>query len=230
MGRPPLNRPKPSSPQEEKLRWVKAAIPDWWKWPRELRRAYVLLESHGASREGMESIARSLSLDFKFLEELIKKTPSFAEAVDYYLINERYPDAKKNHPLRLSELLWLFNNESAVLYLVAFEQEVSKGKIGANHAAKMISEAGFAGQVETVSSDDSASPEAPTFSGLTTFDDMDLDEPPPEPEPPTPEEQIKARRKEVHDINYGKKTVEDMLAEEEDLMAEMAELDAPSHI
>jgi hypothetical protein len=227
MGRRPLNRPKPSSPQDEKLRWVKAAIPAWWEWPRELRRAYVLLESHGASEAGLESIARSLSLDFKFIKDLIVKTPSFAEAVDYYVTNGQYPNAKMNEPLRLSELLWLFNNESAVLYLVAFEQDVSKGKIGANHAAKMISEAGFAGQVETVSSDDTANPAAAPISGLTTFEDMELEDEPPDPEPVDEvAEQIKKRRRDVSDFRYGKDFEFDAIEDEAERKAEMAEMDA----
>lgn len=230
MGRPRLDRPKPSSSQEVKLRWVKAAVPEWWTWPRELRRAYVLLESHGASEAGIESIARSLSLDFKFIKELIVKTPSFAEAVDYYLLKGQYPDAKTNHPLRLSELLWLFNNESAVLYLVAFEQEVSKGKIGASHAAKMIQEAGFAGQVETVSSDGSSEPDEEKSSGLTTFEDMDLEEAP-DPEPDPVDEiaaQIKKRRRDTSDFGYGKEFEFDEEEDAEALKAEMAELDAAS--
>ena len=160
------------------MRWI---LPAWFEWPRELRRVYMLLDSHGASPASLESICNTLGYSQSFLNKMIHKVPSFQAAFDEFALRQEYPvknmsahrKISDRKQLKRKDLAWLFNNESALVYLVALEQDISNKKISHQHAARMIAGAGFADQVNTL--DEDAPPEDddnPTDSGLPRFDKL----------------------------------------------------------
>ena len=160
---------------------MRRALPGWFEWPRELRRVYMLLDSHGATDVGLDSICKTLGYERAWLNKVIKKVPSFQAAFDEYAKEQQYPIIRtqsgkgliRNRArLKLKELAWLFNNESALIYLVALEQETSRDKLPLQHAARMVAGAGFIEQVSAVGEPEPTDDDEPAESALVSFEDM----------------------------------------------------------
>jgi hypothetical protein len=71
---------------------VLMALPDWAKWPRILRRVYLLLPSHGTGKGGMVSMAHTLQASVTNLQELIDDCPTFKKAYTDYEATGDYPE------------------------------------------------------------------------------------------------------------------------------------------
>jgi len=172
-----LNKPGKDTSYEDAIHYMRNAIPQWFEWPRELRRVYMLLDSHGASAASMESICNTLGYKLTWLEKIVKKVPSFQEFFDKFAEERLYPVVRSHSGVKeritLKDLAWLFNQESALVYLVALEQDISNKKMSYQHAARMVAGAGFAEQVEAYTDDEpSGEDNSYTDSGLPRFGEL----------------------------------------------------------
>jgi hypothetical protein len=104
---------------------VLRTLPDWRVWPRLLRRVYLLLPSHGVGDAGLESMCGSLGVSLEKLQETIKATPSFKQALEAYEKDRAYPkyprkDARDGSRISHAMILKLYTRESSTaLYLQA---------------------------------------------------------------------------------------------------------------
>ena len=108
---------------------VYRTLPDWQKWPRLLRRVYLLLPSHGIGNAGLESMCDDLSISIDRLQETIKATPSFEEKLHAYWDEGEYPkyprkDSKDGGRLKHALILYVYAQESSVAQFMQAESSL----------------------------------------------------------------------------------------------------------
>lgn len=101
-------------------------LPDWQKWPRLLRRVYLLLPSHGVGVPGLESMCDDLGVTLQRLKATIDAEPSFKAKLKEYWETGDYPKYPRKDELyggRLKHalILYVYMKESAVAQFMQAE-------------------------------------------------------------------------------------------------------------
>ena len=153
---------------------VTRAIPEWKEWPRRLRRIYASLEDWGATEEAVQDMIAQWGWNIASVKSLIKKSPTFIEAIEEYRITGNYPKKKgwvKN--IRTSELKAVYMREGE---LTSFASLDENPKATSFHGA-VVAANGMLDLAEPYADRDdlsypSAAPQKPSDgSGLTSFED-----------------------------------------------------------
>jgi|TARA_R110002110_G_scaffold39230_1_gene126992 hypothetical protein len=153
---------------------VTRAIPEWKEWPRRLRRIYASLEDWGATEAAVQDMIEQWGWDLAVIKGLIKKSPTFIEAIEEYRTDGDYPKKKgwvKN--IRTSELKAVYMREGE---LTSFASLDENPKATSFHGA-VVAANGMLDLAEPYADRDDLSypsdaPQKPSDgSGLTSFED-----------------------------------------------------------
>ena len=140
----------------ENVTWrVRNALPEWWTWPRSLRRLYMMLATFGATEDGIRDYCEEFGYDQERLMKTVEADESFRERLREYREKGQYARGVKRNgqefrsPLSQLELRLVFEDEeefSQFLHLAALK---AAGK-GADFAAKLYDQKGMGRMVTDV--------------------------------------------------------------------------------
>ena len=129
---------------------VVAALPDWKNWPRSLRRLYTLIDSFGASEDGLKEACKEIGLEWEDVKKVIERNDSFQRELDDF--RERgYPKKRDwTNPLTANHFKALYAYEGEILQVMKLEDQHAKGQAGVNFSLRTVEESGYFDKLEKI--------------------------------------------------------------------------------
>ncbi len=132
---------------------VLKVIPAWKRWPRRLRKVYILLGTYGSSNVALREMCEEFGWDANELKVQIEECPEFFDSLREYREEGAYPEipqSKRKSRITTAQLNTLYAQEAAMIQFMHLEDAKAQGKAGTDFAIKLILEAGMLDVVENV--------------------------------------------------------------------------------
>ena len=135
----------------QKAKWrVKAAVPEYFFWPRRLRLIYTLLTTHGSSDASIRAMCSEFGWDHDETREMIAEEEGFLERLLSFRELRHYPKLKAwRYPLTYEHLTLVYAEEARFEALAKL-QASSSGSAATNHWRSMVENSGLMERLDPI--------------------------------------------------------------------------------